>query len=177
VPVKSIIHSLVIVFALSLPIFAKNSGSIAAAENLVVEGVPAIPASLAETVDRYTNYRGAGIVSWHPTRREMLITTRFADTQQIHRILSPGAARTQLTFYPDAVFSARYQPTQGKFFVFSKDVGGGEFFQLYRYDLDTNDVTLLTDGKSRNTGAVWSYAGDRLAYGSTRRNGNDATFM
>jgi dipeptidyl aminopeptidase/acylaminoacyl peptidase len=172
-PVKSIIRSLVIVFALSLPIFAQNSSSIAAAENLVVEGVPAIPASLAETVDRYTNYRGAGIVSWHPTRREMLITTRFADTPQIHRVLSPGAARTQLTFYPDAVFSARYQPTQGKFFVFSKDVGGGEFFQLYRYDLDTNDVTLLTDGKSRNTGAVWSYAGDRLAYGSTRRNGND----
>ena len=173
VPVKLVIRSIVIVFGLSLPIFAQSSGSIAPAENLVVEGVPAIPASLAETVDRYTNYRGAGIMNWHPTRREMLITTRFADTPQIHRVLSPGAARRQLTFYPDAVFSALYQPTQGKFFIFSKDVGGGEFFQLYRYDLDTNDVMLLTDGKSRNTGAVWSYAGDRLAYGSTRRNGND----
>ena len=31
-----------------------------------------------------------------------------------------------------------------------KDVGGGEFFQLYRYDLATGDMTLLTDGKSRN---------------------------
>ncbi|HKD01889.1 MAG TPA: S9 family peptidase, partial [Terriglobales bacterium] len=58
-------------------------------------------------------------------------------------------------------------------FVFSKDVGGGEFYQLYRYDVATGDVTLLTDGKSRNTGATWSYAGDKLAYGSTRRTGND----
>jgi Tol biopolymer transport system component len=57
--------------------------------------------------------------------------------------------------------------------VFLKDVGGGEFFQLYRYDLPTGDVTLLTDGKSRNTDPVWSYSGDKLVYGSTRRNGND----
>ena len=170
---KSILRSFVLALILSLPIASQNSGSITPAENQVTEGVPSIPASLADAVDRYTNYRGAHIVSWHPTRREMLISTRFADTPQIHRVLSPGAARTQLTFYPDAVFSARYQPNDGKFFVFSKDVGGGEFFQLYRYDLDTNDVTLLTDGKSRNTGAVWAYAGDRLAYGSTRRNGND----
>ena len=34
-------------------------------------------------------------------------------------------------------------------------------------------MTLLTDGKSRNTGAVWSNGGDRIAYGSTRRTGND----
>jgi len=57
--------------------------------------------------------------------------------------------------------------------VFSKDIGGGEFFQLYRYDFSTGDTTLLTDGKSRNTDPVWSYAGDKLAYGSTRRTGND----
>lgn len=170
---KSFIRSLLICCALGVSTFGQTNNSIVPAENLVLEDVPPVPASLAETVDRYTNYRGAAMVSWHPMRREMLISTRFADTAQIHRVLSPGAARTQLTFYPDAVFWARYQPTQGKFFVFSKDVGGGEFFQLYRYDLDTNDVTLLTDGKSRNTGAIWSHAGDRLAYGSTRRNGND----
>lgn len=147
--------------------------AVAPGDNLVVEGVPAIASSLAEAAERYTNYRGATFTSWHPTRREMLISTRFADTAQIHRVLFPGGARTQLTFYPDAVNIAQYQPTQGDYFVFSKDVGGGEFFQLYRFNQDTNEVTLLTDGKSRNTGAVWSHAGDRIAYGSTRRNGND----
>jgi dipeptidyl aminopeptidase/acylaminoacyl peptidase len=142
-------------------------------ENLVVDGVPKIPTTLAETVDRYTNYRSASLASWHPARREMLISTRFADVAEIHSVSMPGGARAQLTFYPDAVRSAQFEPTQGNYFVFSKDVGGGEFFQLYRYDLDSGDVTLLTDGKSRNTEAVWYLGGGKLAYGSTRRTGKD----
>jgi len=142
-------------------------------DNLAVEGVPPVPASLAETVDRYTNFRAANLQSWDPTARQMLITTRFADTAQVHLVKVPGGARTQLTFYPDRVSGAWYSPTSGASFVFSKDIGGGEFFQLYRYDLATGDTTLLTDGKSRNTDPVWSYAGERLAYGSTRRTGND----
>jgi dipeptidyl aminopeptidase/acylaminoacyl peptidase len=142
-------------------------------ENLVAEGVPKISASFAETIDRYGNYREASLTSWHPTRREMLITTRFADVTQIHQVKMPGGARFQLTFYLDPVSSAQYEPTQGNYFVFGKDVGGGEFYQLYRYDVASGDITLLTDGKSRNTGAVWFAGGGKLAYGSTRRTGKD----
>ncbi|MGH9398876.1 MAG: hypothetical protein ACRD00_00800, partial [Thermoanaerobaculia bacterium] len=36
-------------------------------DNLVVEGVPPIPAALAEEVGRYTELRAAGFSSWHPT--------------------------------------------------------------------------------------------------------------
>ena len=150
-----------------------ESDEIVPNENLVVEGVPKIPASLAETVDRYTNFRGAFLDSWHPVKREMLITTRFADTNQIHHVAMPGGARTQLTFYPDSVSGAEYSPVKDTTFIFAKDVGGGEFYQFYRYDMGTGDVTLLTDGTSRNTGLVWSHKGDKLAYGSTRRTGND----
>jgi hypothetical protein len=32
-------------------------------ENLVVEGIPPIPASLAEKADRYTNFRSATVAS------------------------------------------------------------------------------------------------------------------
>jgi dipeptidyl aminopeptidase/acylaminoacyl peptidase len=142
-------------------------------ENLVVEGIPPIPAALAEKVDRYTNFRSAFLASWHPTRREMLISTRFADTFQIHEVKMPGGARTQLTFYPDDVRNAQFPPKGGDSFVFSKDIGGGEFYQLYRYDVATGEVALLTDGKSRNTGPIWSNDGKRMAYGSTRRDGND----
>ena len=53
----------------------------------------------------------------------------------------------------DRVAGAHFPPTNGDFFVFSKDIGGGEFFQGYRFDLATGAVTLLTDGKSRN----WKY--------------------
>jgi len=166
------------IFRLSAVVFiavtalAQNS-EIAPNENLVAEGIPKIPASLAESVSRYSESRFAAFLSWHPQRREMLVLTRFADTNQVHLVRMPGGARTQLTFFPDRVGNAAFEPVQGKSFLFSKDVGGGEFFQIYRFDVDTGEITLLTDGKSRNTGPRWSYQGDRIAYGSTRRTGND----
>ena len=115
-------------------------------ENLVAEGIPKIPASLAGSVGRYSEFRAAGFASWHPTKREMLIQTRFADTSQVHQVKFPGGARTQLTFFPDRVAGAYYEPVHGDSFLFMKDVGGGEYFQLYLYDLKTGDIQLLTDG-------------------------------
>ena len=103
----------------------------------------------------------------------MLITTRFGDTNQLHQVTQPGGARTQLTFFPDRVESGSYEPTKGEYFIFHKGAGGAEFFQNYRYDLATGAITLLTDGKSRNSSVTWSNKGDRIAYSSTRRNGAD----
>jgi hypothetical protein len=57
--------------------------------------------------------------------------------------------------------------------VFSKDSGGDENYQFYRYDVASGAITLLTDGKSRNLPGTWSNNGELLAYGSTRRNGQD----
>lgn len=142
-------------------------------ENLVSEGIPPIPAELSSTVQRYTEFRAAVFSSWHPVKREMLISTRFADTPQVHRVKTPLGMRQQLTFFPERVSGATYQPTQGNYFVFSKDIGGNEFNQNYRYDLTTGDVTLLTDGKSKNSRGIWSNRGDRMVYTSTRRTGQD----
>src|SRR5947207_13761270 len=150
---------------------AAQSDVLAPGDNLVVQGVPSVPVSLVESVNRYTEFRAALMSSWNPVRREMLISTRFADTPQVHLVRTPGGARTQLTFYKEPARGALLRPKTGDCFVFSKDVGGNEFFQLHRYDLATGDVTLLTDGKSRNTGPVWSHDGRLLAYGSTRRSG------
>jgi Tol biopolymer transport system component len=106
----------------------------------------------------------------------MLIATRFADTVQVHRVRFPGGARTQLTFFPEPVRGASFPEGAAGYFVFGKDVGGNEFNQNFRFDLATGDVTLLTDGTSRNSGGAWTRRGsspDRLAYTSTRRNGRD----
>jgi dipeptidyl aminopeptidase/acylaminoacyl peptidase len=145
-------------------------------ENLVVEGIPPIPATLAQTVDRYTNFRSASLSSWHPVRGEMLVSTRFADTPQVHLVKIPLGSRQQMTFFPERVGGGSFQPTQGDYFVFSKDIGGNEFNQNYRYDLATGDITLLTDGKSKNSRGVWSNSGDRMIYTSTRRTGKDNDF-
>ncbi|MFN2492528.1 MAG: prolyl oligopeptidase family serine peptidase [Pyrinomonadaceae bacterium] len=171
-------HLFAIIFVLAALLaasaLAQTGGVIVPAENLVVQGITPIPASMAEDVRRYTEFRGAGLSSWHPVRREMLISTRFGDTNQVHLVKFPGGDRKQITFFAERAGGASYQPTTGDYFVFSRDVGGNEFFQLYRYDMSDGGVTLLTDGKSRNTGGAWSNAGDRLVYTSTRRNGTDA---
>jgi dipeptidyl aminopeptidase/acylaminoacyl peptidase len=160
------------VFTLLAP-SAFAQGVITPGDNLVTDGIPPVPAELAERVGRYTEFRAAGLASWHPTRREMLVSTRFGQSNQVHRVKMPGGARYQLTFFPDSVSGAAYETSKGDYFVFSKGAGGNERFQLYRYDFATGDVTLLTDGKSRNGGALWAEAGDRIAYTSTRRNNRD----
>ena len=142
-------------------------------DSLGVDGIPPIAAEIVDQVGRYTEARAASFIDWHPARAESLILTRFADTNQVHLVTQPGGARTQLTFFPDRVTNASFDPTKGEFFVFSKSVGGNEFNQNYRYDFATGDVTLLTDGKSRNSDPVWSTNGKLVAYTSTRRNGAD----
>ena len=142
-------------------------------ENLVVDGVPAIPPELRAQVSSYLEFRAAVFNSWHPTRREMLITTRFADVPQLHLVGMALGMRRQLTFQSEPVAGGSFQPANGDFIVLSQDTGGGEFFQLYRLDLASGVITLLTDGKSRNSGPHWAHGGKRFAYTSTRRNGRD----
>jgi len=164
--------TLLAVILLPMPIVT----AVTPGDNLVVEGIPPIPVDLVQKVERYTQFRSAGISSWHPKKREMLISTRFGDTNQVHLVKSPLATRQQLTFFAEPVSGASFQPIDGNYFIFSKDTGGNEFNQNYRYDLDTGETTLLTDGKSKNSGGVWSNRGDRIIYTSTRRTGNDADF-
>ena len=150
-----------------------QEATIAPPESIVGEGVPKISAAVAEAAGRYGAYRSAGLADWNPTKREMLIATRFGDTPQLHLVSMPGGARRQLTFFPDAVTNGRFHPNGGDYIVFMKDIGGGEWYQLYRYDLKTGEVTLLTDGKARNLIGPWSSKGDEIAYMSTRRTGKD----
>jgi|GEM_PF-30569 len=141
--------------------------------NLVADGVPAIPAELRQEVGRYLDFRAARFAGWHPTRREMLVATRFADTPQLHRVAMPGGARRQITFGAEPVGSGSFRPRTGDCLVFAQDTGGGEFYQLYRLDPADGRVTLLTDGKARNSGPRWARSGRTFAYTSTRRTGKD----
>jgi dipeptidyl aminopeptidase/acylaminoacyl peptidase len=167
------ILSIVVLAATSGLAQSASSSEIVPGDNLKVDGIPKIPASLAQEVNRYNNSRYASLLSWHPLKREMLISTQFGDTPQIHQVKFPSGARTQLTFLTDAVFQAAYEPKKGECFVFSKDTDGDEFYQLYRFDLATANITRLTEGKARNESPLWSHSGEWLVYGSTRRNAKD----
>ena len=176
---RSLLKRSLVMLAFFLPVLpapAQNNSAAAnvirAGDNLVLENLPPIPAAIADKAAQYSEVRTAVIEDWDPVRKEMLIVTRFADVPQVHAVKIPGGARTQLTFFPDRVSGARFGP-KGDYFVFTKDIGGGEWFQYYRYDLADGHVTLLTDGKSRNTGRVAAHHENRFAYSSTRRTGQD----
>lgn len=155
-----------------LSLSAQNE-NVTPGDNLVIDGVPTVPVSLMEELSAYSESRFASFSSWHPLRREMLISTRFGDTRQIHRLSMPGGLRYQLTFFREQATGASYEPTKGEYFLFNKDIGGNENFQIYRFDIATGKTTMLTDGKSRNTGKLWSNRGDRIAFFSNKRNGKD----
>ncbi len=136
---------------------------------ITAEGIPAIPATLAQAVRPYLEYRSAAFEGWDARNKGMLVATRFANAPQLHRVAAPGAARSQISFESEPL-QGQLSP-DGSMILVTKDVGGGEFYQLYT--LSDGRLTLLTDGKSRNTGATWSRDGRLVGYSSTRRNGTD----
>jgi dipeptidyl aminopeptidase/acylaminoacyl peptidase len=143
------------------------------ASTLMPENIPAISMSLVEKAAPYVESRSAALLDWTPGARSLLISTRFGATNQVHLVHEPLGARTQLTFFPDRVSEAIYPPHDASWMLLVKDVGGAEFFQFYRFEPETGAIALVTDGKSRNLAPVFSPDGKKLAFSSTRRDGND----
>jgi len=100
--------------------------------NLVLEGIPEISADVQQRLDRFQNTRSASFQGWLPSGDGILISTRFGETSQIHHVESPGGARRQLTFYPEPIGRAQINPSpQHSGFLFGKDIGGSEFYQIF----------------------------------------------
>lgn len=170
------VSSCLLLFA-TLPAFAQRAPEVKRIEqgNRVSENLPEIPAELIDRLNRYQNTRAASVAGW--TRDGcLLISTRFAETAQAHRVCQPMGMREQLTFYPEPIAGITPAPPQAwrDGFVFAKDKGGDEYSQLYWFDAPTRSTTLLTDGRrTQNTGVVINRDGTRMAYTSTARNGTD----
>jgi dipeptidyl aminopeptidase/acylaminoacyl peptidase len=136
---------------------------------LTADGIPAVPADLAVRTRPYMEFRTAGFAGWNARDRSILITTRFGNTSQLHRVATPMGAREQISFEAEPT-GGRWSPT-GDILVATRDTGGSEFFQIYT--LAGGRLTLLTDGRSRNGLNAFSHDGRWIAYTSTRRNGSD----
>ncbi len=139
---------------------------VAIPSTLTAEGISPIDKSLVEKVSRYTASRAAQFLSWQPKKREMLVATRFGETVQVHRVAQPNGARTQLTFFPDRVSSAWFEPSEGNYFVFLKDQAGDENFHLYRQDFAAGDFVQLTSATEIDSvdSVKWSPSGATLFY-------------
>jgi dipeptidyl aminopeptidase/acylaminoacyl peptidase len=143
-------------------------------DRVKVDGVPPIPMAIADAVAPYGQFRQARLLAWHPTERRMLISTVFSNVSQVHEVRFPGGARTQLTFFRDGVTGGASYDPGGRYVLFRKDTsGGGEAQQLFRYDLDSGRITMLTGGKARHGVPAWSHRRGMVAYSSTKRNAKD----
>lgn len=159
---------------ISITAAAQTIKTIPVASNLVAEGIPALSAGIIEEVKPYNEARVAVLVAWHPILRQMLISTRFGNAVQLHQVKMPCGDRKQLTFFDEPLTNASFEPTRGNYFLFTKDVGGNEFSQVYRHDLATGKSTMITPGgKSQNGNMIWNKSGTKILYSSTRRNGTD----
>ena len=140
---------------------------------LLQSGLPEIPAGLRERTDQYLNARQAVLADVSDDGGTLLVSTRFASTAQLHVVEMPLGMRTQITFGSEPVTQAKFQPGDTRIVWFLRDVGGGEFFQVYRLDRRTGRAEMLTDGKSRHGALTLSRDGKRVAWSGTQRNGKD----
>ena len=62
-------------------------------DNVKSDGVPSIPASYAAALAPYAGFRRASFAGWHPSRRELLISTTFGNVPQLHSVAGPGMDR------------------------------------------------------------------------------------
>ncbi|XXF78504.1 alpha/beta fold hydrolase [Myxococcaceae bacterium GXIMD 01537] len=159
--------------AAEAPTAVPGAAPLAGQPNLYVGGIPEIPAALRSRVKQYLEARSALALDVSADGKQVLIATRFADTAQLHVVEQPLGARYQLTFSSEPITEARFLPGDPRTIIYRQDVGGGEFFQLYKLDRRTGRSELLTDGKSRHEKFILSRDGQWLAYSGTGRNGKD----
>lgn len=135
--------------------------------NLVFDGIPQIPAELRPQLQRYRNARSAGLQGFMADG-SILISTRFGETGQLHRVAAPGADRRQLTFFTEPVGGASVIPGTNRY-VYTRDTGGAEYFQIYMAEAGRPEVALSEPG-TRNQGFVVS-KDNRTGYWSQVRPG------
>ena len=172
---KSVLTSVAIAALAASPAFTQTAPERVTRGNLVMENIPEIPGDVRERLQQYGAIRSAGFADFAPDGG-VFITTRFGETNQIHHVAEPLGMRRQLTFYDERVGGGSVRPG-GSEFVFSKDMGGDEFYQGYLYDLATARAVRFTEAGTRNGGFSWSEDGARLAWTQTRDGDPDSDIL
>lgn len=129
---------------------------------LRVENVPVTPPDVSERLRQYVNTRSAGFADWLPDGG-VLISTRFGDTVQLHRVDQPMGARSQLTFFEERITGAAVKPGASDI-LFTRDVGGDENYAGYMLEPATGRARQLTEAGTRNEGFIWSDDGEQIAW-------------
>ncbi len=131
--------------------------------HLKADGIAPLPASIATRVAPYTEFRGHSLVDWHPKTSAMLLRHRQAgaNTTQIYLLGQADGKLDQLTDFAEPISAASFNPIDGRYMIYARDLGGNEATQIYRMDLDSRQSTLLSNPDERSS-ASWTHKGDHL---------------
>ncbi len=136
--------------------------------NLTLRGLPGIEQSIADRAAKYSDFRGKPFVGWHPNGRSILVGYREKNTRQVWTLDTPMGALAPLTDFPEPVSYAAYEPKAGDYVLFERDAGGSEATQVYRMDMPSKTVTLLTDPTMRHDSGRFNRAENRVLLISTQ---------
>jgi dipeptidyl aminopeptidase/acylaminoacyl peptidase len=139
---------------------------------LIFDGVPASDPNLGAHLADYLVGRDASFLAWLPDN-SLLISTRFGDTAQVHRVIAPLGMREQLTWYPDPITQVLTAPSgAADGFVFLKEHEADGLPQLYYYGLASHSARLLSSGIGRHGSPLWSADGRHVVFTGNDRDGS-----
>jgi dipeptidyl aminopeptidase/acylaminoacyl peptidase len=149
--------------------FMMLSGSTLAQQALMRADLAPADAIVERSLPRYLHWRAARFIGWLDDG-SMLVATRFGETDQIHRVRSPLAAREQQSFEPEGVLAAAVEPQHADDFAYlsPRTAGGGTALLLSQ---PGQPAVSLTDGRFRDGAALWAHDGQRVAFSSNRSSG------
>ena len=143
---------------------------------ITTEGIPPIPQAIADSLAKYAQFRQAQLMAWNPSKRQIVVTSNLGAVPQFYSVDGPSRDRHQLTWFEKGVpvfANVSFDPADGNSLIFQYDPAGStELRSLYRYDMASGAITLVTEAKIRYA-HVWSRQGKWLAYDSAERNGKD----
>ena len=112
-----------IIFLLSVVVVAQ-SGELHPGNNVIVDGVPKIPVSLASAVSNYRDSLGDLLLGWDPVRREIVMIRKRPDRWQIGTLAAAGGVPATFAHVPGGTYGTCLQP-QGKSLIFNVDDTSG----------------------------------------------------
>ncbi|MEM1218636.1 MAG: prolyl oligopeptidase family serine peptidase [Bacteroidota bacterium] len=145
--------------------------------NLLLENIPAIPSPLSQKVDAYLQTDHCTALGWLSDGSDLLVSTRYAETPQVHRLSKAGGTLETLTFFEEPIQMASPNPhSPEKGFLFLKDVGGSEYYQLLYFNCQDQSVRALTGGQSKTDFYCWHPFKQQVIFTSNHQNEVDYHF-
>lgn len=145
-------------------------------KNLIAQGIPEIPNEIAETSKKYTEVLAVGLAGWHPTENKLLVRKRVDNLSQLHLLNIPLGKLIQITSFSSGFGSTSFNPVNKNYFIFFKASDGNEVNQLYRFDIDSSNVTKITrDRTMRVESGIWSKSGEFYTYNAVKTGSNSSS--